>query len=166
MVIRNLQAWVLARASEAPVLTLTGPRQAGKTTLVRQLFPDKPYVSLENLNTRAEALEDPEGFLGRYPQGAILDEIQACPSLLSFVQGIVTITLLSRSAAAYTDRRKLLLSQPHIARHYLDQLRAQPSRQSLTGQDEQAQAIGNFFKGWWQETGARSACARDRAAAA
>lgn len=72
-----------------PVLGLTGPRQSGKTTLVRALFSDKPYVSLENPDERNMAAQDPKGFLGRFPQGAIFDEIQREPNLLSYLQGIV-----------------------------------------------------------------------------
>ncbi|MDP1653932.1 MAG: ATP-binding protein [Rhodocyclaceae bacterium] len=77
----------LARMSAGfPVLVVTGPRQSGKTTLAQTSFPDKPYVSLENLNERAFANEDPQGFLGRYPVGAIIDEVQHVPALFSFIQ--------------------------------------------------------------------------------
>lgn len=69
-----------------PILAVTGPRQSGKTTLAQSTFPDKPYVSLEDLDTRAFATEDPRGFLARYPTGAILDEAQACPALFSYLQ--------------------------------------------------------------------------------
>lgn len=72
-----------------PVLALTGPRQSGKTTLARATFPDKPYVSLENPDERDFAEQDPKRFLARFPEGAILDEVQRCPELLSWLQGIV-----------------------------------------------------------------------------
>ena len=75
---------ILARGY--PILAITGPRQSGKTTLAQTTFPDKPYVSLEDLDTRAFATEDPRGFLSRYPQGAILDEVQRCPALFSYLQ--------------------------------------------------------------------------------
>jgi predicted AAA+ superfamily ATPase len=65
---------------------VTGPRQSGKTTLARSTFPDRPYVSLEDPDTRAFAEEDPRGFLARYPGGAILDEAQRCPALFSYLQ--------------------------------------------------------------------------------
>ena len=71
---------------EYPILGVTGPRQSGKTTLVRAAFPDKPYVSLEDLDTRELASEDPRRFLRRYPDGAILDEVQRVPSLFSYLQ--------------------------------------------------------------------------------
>lgn len=67
-------------------MAITGPRQAGKTTLAKSTFPDKPYVSLEDLDTRAFAAEDPRGFLARFPEGAIVDEAQRCPALFSYLQ--------------------------------------------------------------------------------
>lgn len=73
-------------AAGFPVLVVTGPRQSGKTTLAQASFPDKPYVSLENLNERSFANEDPRGFLDRYPAGAIIDEVQHVPALFSFIQ--------------------------------------------------------------------------------
>ncbi|MCW5655546.1 ATP-binding protein [Hydrogenophaga sp.] len=72
-----------------PVVALTGPRQSGKTTLARQLFSDRPYVSLENPEEREFAEQDPRRFLARFPDGAILDEVQRCPSLFSWLQGLV-----------------------------------------------------------------------------
>lgn len=72
-----------------PVVALTGPRQSGKTTLARATFPQKPYVSLENPAEREFAQVDPERFLARFPDGAILDEVQRCPALLSWLQGWV-----------------------------------------------------------------------------
>ena len=72
-----------------PVVALTGPRQSGKTTLAKSVFKDKPYVSLENPDEREFALRDPKRFLQRFPSGAILDEVQRCPELLSWLQGWV-----------------------------------------------------------------------------
>lgn len=69
-----------------PVLTITGPRQSGKTTLAKTTFPDKRYVSLENPDERLFATQDPRGFLDRFPDGAILDEAQHCPELFSYLQ--------------------------------------------------------------------------------
>lgn len=68
---------------------MTGPRQSGKTTLAKAVFADKAYVSLENPDERAFADSDPRRFLGRFPEGAILDEVQRCPALLSWLQGVV-----------------------------------------------------------------------------
>ena len=76
-------------ASQYPVVTITGPRQSGKTTLVKALFPEKPYVSLEDIENRNQAIQDPKGFLARYPDGAVIDEIQRAPDLFSYIQTIV-----------------------------------------------------------------------------
>ena len=58
-----------------PIVTITGPRQSGKTTLAKIVFPNKPYVSLEEPDVRLVAREDPRAFLARFPDGAILDEV-------------------------------------------------------------------------------------------
>jgi len=72
-----------------PVITLTGPRQSGKTTLARAAFADKPYVSLETPDEREFAASDPRGFLARWKEGAIIDEVQHVPALLSWIQSEV-----------------------------------------------------------------------------
>ena len=69
-----------------PIVTLTGPRQSGKTTLAKAVFKNKPYASLEEPDIRQAASDDPRSFLARYPQGAVLDEIQRCPGILSYLQ--------------------------------------------------------------------------------
>lgn len=72
-----------------PVITLTGPRQSGKSTLLRHLFPSLPYMSMENPDIRSEAKIDPKGFLATFINGVIIDEVQHVPDLLSYIQGIV-----------------------------------------------------------------------------
>lgn len=72
-----------------PVVALTGPRQSGKSTLCRGLFPKRAYVNLEEPDTRAFATDDPRGFLAQYPEGAIIDEVQRCPDLPSYLQALV-----------------------------------------------------------------------------
>lgn len=72
-----------------PVVTLTGPRQSGKTTICRSCFPDHTYSNLEIPDTRRFALDDPRGFLKQFPDGAVIDEVQRCPDLLSYIQAIV-----------------------------------------------------------------------------
>mgnify|MGYP002682695713 CR=1 FL=1 len=89
MIARTLTAKIIALAQKFQVITLTGPRQSGKTTLVRAAFPTMPYASLEEPDMRQIALTDPRGFLANYPAGAILDEIQHTPDLLSYIQSLV-----------------------------------------------------------------------------
>lgn len=89
MIIRNITPVLKRLAGQYPVITLTGPRQSGKTTLAKSLFPDKPYVTLEDPDTRRFAMDDPRGFLANYAQGATLDEVQRAPDLPSYLQGMV-----------------------------------------------------------------------------
>lgn len=89
MITRDLQACLIRCAGKFPAITLTGPRQSGKSTLCRAAFSQLPYVSLEDPDTRQFAIEDPRGFLSRYPDGAVLDEAQRCPELPSYLQGII-----------------------------------------------------------------------------
>lgn len=89
MIRRNITPVLQRLASQYPVITLTGPRQSGKTTLAKTQFSDKPYVTLEDPDQRRFATEDPRGFLAAYQQGAIFDEIQRAPELSSYLQGMV-----------------------------------------------------------------------------
>jgi predicted AAA+ superfamily ATPase len=77
------------RLAGFPILTITGPRQSGKTTLSRLLAPALPYFSLEDPDTRSLAIEDPRAFLRQISDGAILDEVQRAPELFSYLQGVV-----------------------------------------------------------------------------
>jgi uncharacterized protein len=72
-----------------PIVTITGPRQSGKTTLAKLILPDKPYASLEEPDVRLAAREDPRSFLERFPDGAVLYEVQRCPEILSYLQSRV-----------------------------------------------------------------------------
>lgn len=89
MIARILGHQVARLAQYFPVVTVTGPRQSGKTTLCRTVFPEHRYVSLEVPDTRAFARSDPRGFLEPLCGGAIIDEVQRVPDLLSYVQGEV-----------------------------------------------------------------------------
>jgi uncharacterized protein len=86
MITRTAQKTLKKLAMSYPALVVTGPRQSGKTTLTKAVFPDKPYVSLEDMDMREFAVSDPRGFLSQYPHGAILDEVQRCPDLFSYLQ--------------------------------------------------------------------------------
>ncbi|MBI1782099.1 MAG: ATP-binding protein [Sphingobacteriales bacterium] len=72
-----------------PVVSLNGPRQSGKSTLLKNTFPKLPYVTLENPDDLQIALADPRQFLSRYNKGAVIDEVQNVPALFSYIQGIV-----------------------------------------------------------------------------
>jgi predicted AAA+ superfamily ATPase len=86
MIPRHLLPRLQADARALPVVTLTGPRQSGKTTLARAAFPDLEHVSLEDPQDRQQALEDPRGFLNRFAGPVILDEVQRAPDLFSYIQ--------------------------------------------------------------------------------
>lgn len=86
---RNAQKTLEELARQFPALVITGPRQSGKTEITKKVFPDKPYVSLEDIDTRNFAIEDPRGFLNQYKDGAIFDEVQRAPDLFSYLQGII-----------------------------------------------------------------------------
>jgi hypothetical protein len=86
---RRIQPTIVELAGSFPVVTVTGPRQSGKTTLCQMAFPNLRYVSLEDPDERRFALDDPRGFLAELTDGAILDEVQRAPELVSYLQGMV-----------------------------------------------------------------------------
>lgn len=89
MIERNAEIIIKRLLKGFPVVTLTGPRQSGKTTLARAVFKNCPYASLEEPDLRQAAYEDPRSFLARFPDGAVLDEVQRCPEILSYLQTLV-----------------------------------------------------------------------------
>ncbi len=111
MIQRKLMSRVLELAEKASILTLTGPRQSGKTTLARAAFPHLPYVNLETGDQKNFATEDPRGFLNRFPNGGILDEIQSVPSLFPYLQE--TVDLSSRPGLKFllTGSQNMALQQ-------------------------------------------------------
>ncbi len=126
---RQLLQTLIRRAAPYPVVTLTGPRQSGKTTLCRQAFGHLPYANLEDTPTRQFAQADPRGFLAQFPSGAILDEVQRVPDILSSVQVLVDEWRFSQwqHAGATNDTRKFILT----GSQQLDLMGA--VRQSLAG---------------------------------
>jgi hypothetical protein len=89
VIARAIASELKRSASESPVVTVLGPRQSGKTTAVRAVFPEHAYRNLEEPDTRALAMGDPRGFLAGTGSACVLDEIQRCPELLSYVQSEV-----------------------------------------------------------------------------
>jgi hypothetical protein len=89
LVARNAKEKVLYYATKYPVVTLTGPRQSGKSTLLKSTFPTYKYVSLEDPDLRLFAQQDPRGFLKTYDKYSIIDEVQNVPELFSYIQTIV-----------------------------------------------------------------------------
>jgi predicted AAA+ superfamily ATPase len=89
MIARDATETILKLASSFKAVALNGPRQSGKTTILKQIFPDKKYVTLENLQERNFAIDDPLQFLAQFPEGAILDEVQRAPELFSYLQQVL-----------------------------------------------------------------------------
>lgn len=86
MIARDAEVTIRTLLHGFPIITITGPRQSGKTTLAKAIFADKPYASLEDPDLRLSAHDDPRSFLERFPDGAVLDEVQRCPELFSYLQ--------------------------------------------------------------------------------
>lgn len=86
---REIETELQGLANQYPIVTVIGPRQSGKTTVVQKVFPGKQYANLEYPDVRALAISDPRRFLEQFPDGAILDEIQRAPQLLSYIQPLV-----------------------------------------------------------------------------
>ncbi|MEX2444328.1 MAG: ATP-binding protein [Alkalispirochaeta sp.] len=91
MIGRRIETTVQRLREGFPIVGITGPRQSGKTTLARALFSEKPYVSLEDPDTRRYVESDPRGFLAQYSDGAVIDEAQRVPELFSYLQSHVDL---------------------------------------------------------------------------
>jgi len=91
MIRRTLEKPIQRYSTQYPVIAIVGPRQSGKTTLARHMFPNHKYLSMENLDIQHMAEDDPRGFLEDYGKNLILDEIQRVPSLFSYLQDRVDL---------------------------------------------------------------------------
>jgi len=89
MIKRDLEKIIFELLDGFPIVTITGPRQSGKTTLAQRIFQGKPYLSLEDPDIRRMALDDPRAFLNKLPDGGVLDEVQRAPELFSYLQSRV-----------------------------------------------------------------------------
>jgi predicted AAA+ superfamily ATPase len=89
MISRTVEKYLHEFLRGFPIVTITGPRQSGKTTLAKAVFAGKQYASLEDPDIRLAALDDPRSFLARFPDGAVLDEVQRCTQLFSYLQTLV-----------------------------------------------------------------------------
>ncbi|MCQ2060238.1 MAG: ATP-binding protein [Fibrobacter sp.] len=110
MIPRDLTNSLKMMAGVYPIVSLIGPRQSGKTTLVRESFPGYTYVNLERLETRRFAKEDPKGFFESYPPPLVIDEVQNCPELLSEVQ-VLSDSLKKNGSFILTGSQQLSLMQ-------------------------------------------------------
>ena len=89
MIYRESSQLLKQLAKGFPIITVTGPRQSGKSTLVKEVFPEKEYVSFENSAIRRQAEKDPQDFLTQFRNGAIIDEVQRIPDIFSYLQVLV-----------------------------------------------------------------------------
>ena len=141
MIPRSAQATLDRLRRAFRVVVIIGPRQSGKTTLSRAAFPDKPYVSLEASNERIFAATDPRDFLARFPDGAVLDEVQHVPDLFSHIQtnvdedrrpgrfvltGSQNFGLVSRITQSLAGRAGIVQLLP-LSRHELSRAGIEPA---------------------------------------
>ncbi len=139
MIKREMEDKLIKQSKQFPVVTVTGPRQSGKTTICKKVFNNYKYVNLEYIENRDFALNDPKGFLKIYSGGVIIDEVQRAPDLLSYIQELVDINntpgefiltgsyqfelvdKINQSLAGRTAMLKLLpLSISELLNHYKD----------------------------------------------
>lgn len=152
MIPRQLGQHVTQLSKQYPVLTVTGPRQSGKTTLVRTLFPDKKYVSLEDLDEREFAQNDPRLFLERFPEGCIIDEAQYVPGLFSYIQTRVDETRKTGEFILTGSQNFLLLekvSQSLAGRVAIFHLLPLSNEELILGSLEPQNPFDLIFKGFY-----------------
>ena len=108
---REISGVLEEMAQSFPAIALMGPRQCGKTTLAKSIFPDLPYVTLEDPDIRLAATNDPRYFLEQYKDGAVLDEIQNVPELMSYLQGVIDSTPDAMGRFVLTGSRQFALME-------------------------------------------------------
>lgn len=162
MIIRQVIPKLQEMATKFPVLTVTGPRQSGKTTVCKQTFSDYRYVSLENPDDRLFAEEDPRGFLEEYNSKVIIDEAQNVPQLFSYIQGIVDESQQMGQFILTGSQNFLLLekiSQSLAGRVYIFHLL--PLNYSEIDQDYPQDLENSIFKGGYPAIYDRKLSAED-----
>ena len=150
---REVQLKIVRLFSQYPVVTITGPRQSGKSTMCRALFPKLPYFSLEDIDHRTYAAEDPRGFLKRCGKSAIIDEIQRVPELLSYIQTKVDETN-NNGQFILTGSRQFdlieIITQSLAGRTALVRLLPFSLQEIKTFEDTKSQSIYNLiFRGFY-----------------
>ena len=111
MILRKLSSCITKAASQYPSVTLFGPRQSGKTTLVRELFPDYSYANLEHIETRRLAAGDPEAFFRRFKPPVVIDEVQRVPELASQIQVMIDADRRAAGRFVLTGSHQPLLAE-------------------------------------------------------
>ncbi|MCJ7594729.1 MAG: ATP-binding protein [Desulfobacterales bacterium] len=174
---RSLEPVLKRAAAEFPAVVLTGPRQSGKTTLLKHLFSDEcRYVSLEPPDVRASAIEDPRGFLEMYPPPVIFDEVQYAPDLLPYVKekideerdrcgqylltGSQNLLLMERVTESLAGRAAMLRLLPLSRREAEDRpLAPLPWERERQGEAPAKRSSGNvwgdFLRGGYPELAAK-----------
>ncbi len=154
MITRHIEQEVLQLQYEFPIVAILGPRQSGKTTLARKLFPRYEYVSLEDFDMRDFAMNDPRGFLNRFSKQVIFDEIQRVPDLMNYLQTHVD-NLQENGSVIITGSHNFLLmeqiAQPLAGRVGLVKLLPFSVKELLSGSPEfSAYSLDEaLFKGFY-----------------
>ena len=147
MIDRILSSQITELLQYYPIVSVSGPRQSGKTTLLRHQFPDLPYSSLEDPDQRRFALTDPRGFLDQFPNGSIIDEAQLVPELFSYLQTLVDLNKNLKFLISGSQNFLLMEKSPSKLRPLLDLLSCRARILELTDTEWAARAGINIMPG-------------------